>query len=358
MLRARAIGPLVLAPSLLLGCGEGESGAADAGADGGGDELLSATGLFDDVAGQDPREGVIAYDVIAPLWADGADKIRFLAPPPGGAIDYTDDDAWGFPDGTTLVKTFAFPLDLRDPGAGRRLVETRLFSREDGAWTPRVYVWNDDQTDAVRRDVGGIVEVAWIDENGADRSLDYVVPNANDCYRCHTRDDVAVPLGPKTLQLDRDGEGGGNQPENQIDAFAAAGLFSGDVTPAPDRERFPDPLGDADVAPRARAWLDASCAHCHRTGGASGSTGMHLAWDTPEGTELGICKIPDSAGAAAGGLPYDIVPGHPEMSIMLFRLGSTDPEVRMPELPTVTIDQTGVGIVTQWIAAMEPIPCE
>src|SRR5438552_5320670 len=67
-------------------------------------ERLSDTGLFAGApALQMPAAGVVPYEVIAPLWSDGASKHRFVAAPmPLTATD----DAWGIPPGTYLVKSF------------------------------------------------------------------------------------------------------------------------------------------------------------------------------------------------------------------------------------------------------------
>lgn len=45
-----------------------------------------------------------------------------------------------------------------------------------------------------------------------------------------------------------------------------------------------------------------------------------------------MCKAPVAAGTGSGGRRYGIVPGQPVASIMVFRLESTEPEIRMPEL--------------------------
>jgi hypothetical protein len=46
------------------------------------------------------------------------------------------------------------------------------------------------------------------------------------------------------------------------------------------------------------------------------------------------------------------VPGDPENSIILYRMNSLDPEIKMPELPNRVIDAQGVQLIHDWIAAM------
>ena len=68
---------------------------------------------------------------------------------------------------------------------------------------------------------------------------------------------------------------------------------------------------------------------------------------------LGIYKATVSAGAGTGGHTYSIVPGHPEESIMVYRMNSTNPGAMMPELGRSLIHQEGVALISEWIKEME-----
>src|SRR5690606_1213824 len=122
--------------------------------------------LFADARKQVPAEGVIPFDVISTLYADEAWKHRFVRIPKGKAIEYANEGSWDWPDGSILVKTFAFPIDARDPSLGERLIETRLLIKDEGKWTARTYLWNEEQTSTERLRVGGLVPVSYIDEQG------------------------------------------------------------------------------------------------------------------------------------------------------------------------------------------------
>jgi len=63
-------------------------------------------------------------------------------------------------------------------------------------------------------------------------------------------------------------------------------------------------------------------------------------------------KPPVAAGRGSGGFDYDIVPGDPDHSILLYRLDSTDPGIMMPELGRSTIDQEGVALIRAYIEAL------
>lgn len=320
-------------------------------------DTLAEWNLFADPVAQVPNDRVEPYRVIAALFSDEAVKLRFLYVPEGAAIHYEDDGPWGFPDGAILVKTFAYPEDAREEGGPLRLMETRLLWRIAGDWKTLTYVWNEDQTEAVRKSAGDSIDVSWIDANGDERSHEYEVPNQNQCKECHQNDDRLVTLGGRTLQMDLD-EGG----ESQIDSFAALGFFDETPTPPADRTRLIDPFGDGDVILRARSYLHANCSHCHTTGGRAGQSGLLLdfADSDPEEnpTNIGICKIPTSAGGATCGFTYDIVPGDPDSSVMICRVNTADPAVRMPPLARQLVHEDGVALLRELIEALPAVACE
>lgn len=315
-------------------------------------------GLFSDARKQIPAEGVIPFDVIASLYADEALKHRFVRIPEGKQIGYRDDGNWDWPDGAILIKTFSFPIDARDPALGERHIETRLLIKEEGAWTARTYLWDEAQTTTTRLRVGALVPVSFIDDKGETRSLDYRVPNENQCTLCHSTNHVMEPLGPRTRQLARaydygDGEG----PVDQIDHFAKIGILGGEIPSHGARPKLVAPFGDAPLEDRALSYLEVNCAHCHRPGGAAAATNLLLGVDVKAPYDYGVCRTPVATGPASGGHFYDIVPGKPDESILLYRMASTAPEIKMPQLPTQTYDEAGVALIREWIAKMTFPPC-
>jgi uncharacterized repeat protein (TIGR03806 family) len=304
----------------------------------------------------DPNEGVIPYTVNAPLWADGADKGRFFVLPEGGKITWTEKDEWLFPAGSVFIKNFYFDQD-RGPAEDLRIIETRLLVlNASGDWDSHIYMWDEEQTEAEHIKAGADIFVDYIDENGVPGEQLYLVPDQNTCESCHQRDDTKLILGPTTHQLNTQWEIQGEQ-VNQIDYLREQDLFANAVPPASDLPAYPNPAGDASLDERARAYLHGNCAHCHRPGGDGGSSGLKFTYDVTDQAEFGACKLPAAAGPGAGGRRYDIFPGSPEQSIVPFRMASEDPEIKMPELPSLLSDQFGVDLITEWITAMEPWDC-
>lgn len=319
---------------------------------------LSEYGFFEGpLSKMRPRAGVVPYDVASPLWADHAGKGRFIVLPKESSIAFGELEGWQFPLGAVVIKTFFFSLDLRDPEGPARILETRLLILQEEGWTAHTYVWNDEQTEAERVIAGKRLEVQYTDADGQPAHEQYLVPNTNQCKSCHERDDVTELLGVITPQLNREVSTPAG-PRNQLERLAEQGLFRDPLPPSEGLSAFADPRGDAPLDARARAYLHGNCSHCHRPGGGGGPSGLVLlAWEKNP-TRNGICKAPVAAGAGTGGHSHDIVPGFPGESIMVFRMSSTDPEIKMPELPNRIPDQEGVALVSAWISAMAPPGCE
>ena len=321
---------------------------------------LSEYGFFSGkLADLAPAAGVVPYDVNSPLWSDGAGKARFIVLPDGQKADFDEGEEWAFPDGTILIKSFFFPLDRRDPEGARRHIETRLLIRDSKVaegWTAHTYFWNDEQTEASRTIAGKKVIIDSIDEGGNDVSQTYLVPNTNQCKSCHVRDDVYEVLGVTTHQVNREVTVGG-EVRSQLDYLAERGVFSAPLPPSSGLVAFPDPSGAAPLEDRARAYLHANCSHCHRPGGGGGSSGLVLlAWEENP-TKLGLCKGAVAAGSGTGAHLFDVVPGKPEESIMIYRMSSTDPEIKMPEIPNLLPDEQGVALISAWIQSLSPAGC-
>lgn len=312
---------------------------------------LDGYGIFQGTgATQTPEEGVHPYDVIAPLFADEALKHRFVQLPAGTHAVYDERDVWQLPLGAIAVKTFAYPRDQRDPSQGERLIETRLLIRAESEIVPITYIWNDAQTTAVREVAGRDVHVDWIDDQGAARATEYRVPSTNDCKRCHGQK-VVNYLGVRTRQLDRVMPSG----ENQIDALEARGFFA-TPPPAGSRDHLVDPSDPAaTIDARGRSYLDANCGHCHNKSAAADWSGLELDWGDRSAGVLGVCKSPSSAGDT-GGRRFDVVPGHPERSVLLYRMQITESAYRMPE-GSRTPDAVGIDVISRWIAALPGDDC-
>jgi len=104
---------------------------------------------------------------------------------------------------------------------------------------------------------------------------------------------------------------------------------------------------------RARAYLDVNCGHCHNPRGPAKNSALNLYYFEDDPLSLGICKAPLAAGQGSGGFAYDIVPGQPDSSIIIYRMNSVELDVAMPEISRSTIHEEGVQLIRDWITGLE-----
>lgn len=316
-------------------------------------QTLDAYRLFVDAGGRTPNDRVTPYALNTPLFSDYAEKHRFVFLPPGKAAAYTAAGALDFPVGTTLVKTFAYPADLRRPNEKVRFLETRLLIRRADGWAALAYVWNDDQTLATLKRAGTRLDVSFVDAAGRARRVDYAVPNVNQCKECHAVAGEMSPLGPKARNLNGAFAYAAGR-ENQLAHWTRTGMLTGAPSPATaPRTAVWDDVADP-LAARAEAYLDANCAHCHNARGMASNSGLFLDVEESRPAARGIGKRPVAAGRGSGGLEVSIAPGDPAASILLHRMKSTEPGVMMPELGRALVHDQGVALVAAYIARLQP----
>lgn len=230
-----------------------------------------------------------------PLWSDGLDKRRWLYLPPGTAIDKSAVDAWEFPRGTRAWKEFS--------SQGR--VETRFIERlADGRWRFASYVWNAAGTEATLAPAEGIAKLG--------------IPSRADCLACH--DGAPVPiLGYSAVQL-------------ALEAIA-------------------------EPVPGARAvlgYLHGNCGHCHND---AALPALDLALDqraaNPEESAVrslvSLVGRYSRYGPAGAAETRRVKPGHSGESLLVTRMRSHDPLVRMPPLGVSVADAAGLALIERWI---------
>lgn len=294
----------------------------------------------------------VPYDLTTPLFTDYAHKIRQVFVPPGKQITY-NADTLVYPVGTIITKTFYYVDNEVNPQSVQ-LMETRLLiNRGQYGWMRLPYIWENGVATLALG--GGVKQVSWIDAQGTQQATDYVIPNINQCSSCHGVQQTDKPLGPEVRRLNSD-YNYGSVTENQITHWASVGIMAD--APADPRATAPrhpvwDDPTDGSLQERALAYLESNCAHCHNnTGGRGASTGLWLTADQPLDSHIGICKTPIAAGTAAGGLKYDVIPGDPDNSIMIYRMNSVAPAIKMPELGKSMVHTEGVQLIKDWISTL------
>lgn len=317
--------------------------------------MISEYHLFKDPQHQVPNDGLVPYDLNTPLFTDYAAKHRFVWMPEGTSAAYDAENAFSFPVGTVLVKTFSYPVDVADPAQGERLVETRLLIHQTSGWKTFPYVWNEEGTDARLAVAGARIPLTWKQADGTERSTHYLVPNMNQCKECHANKDVIGPIGPKARHLNKDFTYDSGV-ANQLAHWTELGYLHDAPADPAQAPAVPNAF-DADAAPleqRARAWLDINCAHCHNPNGPAFTSGLDLSWAQHDAARLGILKPPVAAGRGSGGFQFGIDPGKPDQSILVNRISSHELGIMMPPLGRTMEHDEGVALIKEWIAAMPP----
>ena len=313
--------------------------------------MLSETGLFASVADHQPAPGVVPYSVNVPLWSDGADKDRLLALPDHSTITFERDSAWTFPDKTVLVKTFSLEMEEGNPESSRRL-ETRILTLQGKNWAGYTYLWNNEQTDAELLGPGPLERTLTIRSAGDPdhtRTQSWYFPSRADCRLCHNGTYRVIGINTAQINLDegsqKDAE---NQSSNQLDRFQAHGLFAEPLPESPGDLPRLWPIEDESIsiAKRARSYLHANCAHCHRyKGGGNSSFKLLAGLPLTETNTLNVRPQHETLGVDDAAI---IVPGAPERSLVLHRMSTTG-RGRMPQLATNRVDHVAVSLLERWI---------
>lgn len=316
------------------------------------------------------NESVLPYDLNTPLFSDYALKLRTVWLPDGMAAQYTVDRELEFPVGTILSKTFHYRYGagetferidaeavLEEDGtlslARHRLVETRLLIHYEDGWKALPYVWNHDQTEAFLEVAGDHFEFQFSNDGAETQRFTYIVPDMNQCAACHVTNHTLKeikPLGPSVDQLNRDLSyvtGTVNQLEYWSDSKRVTGLDGTVSKSARWAQR-----NNESIEGLARAYLDINCAHCHNPDGAADTSGLNLGRHADVNRAFGVCKPPVAVGRGSGDKPYDIYPGRPDDSILLYRMQHDDPAIMMPELGRAMSHAEGVAVIRQWIAGL------
>jgi uncharacterized repeat protein (TIGR03806 family) len=310
--------------------------------------LLSKTGAFSDTRNLVPSRGLIPYDIVVAFWSDGAGKSRWVAVP-NEKIKYSPTGDWTFPRGTVFVKTFELSTDAAYPGVNRRL-ETRLLVCDSaGGVYGAVYKWRPDNSDADLLKTSQTEEIPIKTATGEVRHQTWYYPSRPDCLDCHNAKASGV-LGVKARQMNRAYTYPSGVTENELRAWNRLGMFTPELNVA-DLANLPT-LAAADdetrsVQDRARSYLDANCAQCHRPGGTVAY--FDARYDTP----LVKQELIDGPVLIDQGIdrPRVISPHDIWRSIVFMRVNTVD-EIKMPPIARETIDQKGVALLRDWIMSL------
>lgn len=319
--------------------------------------LLSQVGAFSNLNTLAPAQGLLPYTVNSPLWSDNATKARWLAVPNDGThnttseqITFSPTNEWNFPTGTVFVKHFELPVDDANPAVHRRLETRFLVMDQNGGAYGVTYKWRADNSDADLLTNGTTTAYIITNVNTTTRTQMWVFPSRSDCLTCHNANAKSV-LGLKTHQLNCDllyPQTGVT--DNQLRALGHIGAFTAPFSEA-NITNYPKSYSvtnsTVSLGTRARSYIDANCAHCHRPGGVRAN--FDARYTTPL-EEQGI--IYGALDSYING-PEDrvIKPGDVLHSLMHNRPNRVG-ALQMPPLAKNVVDQPAVDTIAAWINSL------
>jgi putative heme-binding domain-containing protein len=313
-------------------------------------ELLSQTGIFESVPEQKPAPGVIPYSVNAPVWHDGASLTQLLGVPNDDTINPGVSRGWEFMDGAAAVQTLSLEME-RGNAASRKVIETRLMTRQGGEWAGYSYEWNDEQTDARLVSKQGKDRKFLIRDTaapGGTRQQTWRFLSRAECMVCHSRA-ANFALGLSTLQMNRPHESA--PAENQLTLLQRAGYLKPPLSSPPEKlPRLVNPYDQAAaLEPRVRSYLHANCSQCHVADGG-GNARMELEFTTAR-DKMGVIGVVPLQGKFEIPEAEIIAPADPFRSVMLYRLSKLGGG-RMPQVGSSVVDRAAVKLFHDWIVSL------
>lgn len=263
------------------------------------------------------------YDLITPLFTDYAHKQRMIALPEGASMQFQDDGLPIFPDNTVIAKTFYYNINEQNLGLGKIIIETRVLIKINGEWQTGNYKWNDAQTDAVFTTSDFVVPVSYTDTDGMAVNLNYEIPSNTQCFTCHNKSNIIVPIGPKLRNMHFN---------NQLEDLIDNGMLTG-ITDLADVEALPnwEDSSNFTLEDRARAYFDVNCAHCHQPEGSCGvETTLDLRYETR----------------------YDQTSIYETRYSILTRIQNQIPDYGMPLIGTTILHDEGVSLMQEYINSL------
>jgi hypothetical protein len=318
--------------------------------------MLSQTGLFSSLSPLTPAAGILPYNVISPLWSDGANKDRFIALPAGRKIVYDPVNEFTFPADTVMIKNFVLTIDGVPTPLELRLI--MLTGPNTGYGV--TYKWNTGATDAILMGPGSPTMLQdGLDENEGSPTVQQVwhYPSRAECLQCHTNN-AGFVLGAKARQLNTAFTYPSTMvTDNELRTWNYLQLFSTNIGENYMSLITLNNIGDpppATVASIARSFLDSNCAQCHRLGGVT------TLWDarfiTPlAGQNIVNGPLLNTFGVLGAEVVYPQVVGASMIYLRMNTVNTTPPlPTLMPPLARHVIDTNAVTAMAAWINSLTP----
>jgi putative heme-binding domain-containing protein len=200
-------------------------------------------------------------------------------------------------------------------------------------------------------------ELPKLDKPGKTITQPWHFQSRSQCGACHNRRvnftvafDAMQLQGVRALRSSRNGKA--LPPANQYSSLLAEGYFAGAPTQSelllcnPHDSTFP-------LLQRARSYLHANCAHCHRHGGGGNAQfKLQYDFDLAKAGYIGTRPVVGTFGLPR---PAVIAPGDPFRSVLYYRMAKMGGG-RMPHIGSELVDLQGLHLMHDWIVQLKPVP--
>ena len=317
---------------------------------------LSELNVFTDLEALTPAEGLVPYDVNAPLWSDGAVKKRWIALPNDGAhdtaleqIDFEDEENWKFPAGTVIIKHFGLPTNENELSEVTKLETRFLIFTEDNDAYGVTYKWNDEQTDAFLIGIDEEVSQDYLvtKTDGSVRNQTWNFPSRSQCMQCHNSV-AGYSLGLKTRQLNKNYLYPSGISGNQLETWNHLNMFKDEVTEYKQLPASANLKDRASAEMKVRSYIDANCAYCHRPNGVEG------AFDGRALTALYDQNLINADVVSHASLPgFKVVSPQDHSNSMLYMRDASTGDDRMPPIGRNLNDEDYLEELIGWIDGLD-----
>jgi mono/diheme cytochrome c family protein len=313
-------------------------------------EKLSQTDLFTLDSLELARKGTLSYNVEYPLWADNAEKGRYVHFPAiwneaeqqwksSGATYNSNTKQLDVPPNTRFYKTFYKALKTKSGETVFRKIETRIIVVRKAPQEPLhgSYKWNDNESEAVLVTTPYRDGTPWKDDifrvtidEITGKTRKYVIPGRQRCEECHKGGQDFI-LGFTPLQLNRRPFGAagrdrdiGEDEITQIQRFIDAGILrnvnSQSELPVLETVSSRDSRNIHET--RLQGYMVGNCAHCHNPNGFAMKDNK-VTLDLREGQLFDFDTRRITKDSIRSSPKYFAKPGDPNLSQLFLRVAAT-----------------------------------
>lgn len=313
-------------------------------------QLLSETGIFQNLETLEPEAGIIPYEPILAFWSDNAIKSRWVYIPYEEQIGFSQEGSWSFPTGSVWIKHFDLEMERGNPES-RRKIETRLLVKTGFGTYGVSYQWNEAGTDATLVGDDAVPLSYDIVDNGESREQLWAIPSRADCIACHTfSGGIALSFNTWQLNHEIDIEG---QTRNFLKYLGEVGILDTEIDSPEVLPRY-SKAGDSEysIDHQARSYLAVNCSYCHSPGGGPESD----PFDARPFRNLYRTRMIDGSTNLDYGdsLVKLITRGSHELSAVWLNMSGTVGVNRMPPIATFERDLEGEALIERWINDILP----